>query len=97
MPITEQTQSKKKKRQAEEDDSMSEDSDDDDIPLPEAPITAQAGGQNAAVITHKVLTNEERVQMFLEDPAKTISVFMTSHSWNKGYIWYVWQTIEPGS
>lgn len=69
------------------------DSDEEDL-LPEAPIVAHAGGQNAAVSTCKrILTNEDRLQLFLEEPAKAISVFMTSHSWNKGYIWYVWQII----
>jgi hypothetical protein len=68
---------------------MSDDSDEEDM-FPEAPIVAYADGQKSAAITHKqILTNEDRLQLFLEDPAKAISVFMTSHSWNKGYIWYV--------
>ena len=69
------------------------DSDEEDL-FPEAPIVAYADGQNAAAGTRKqILTNEDRLQVFLEEPAKSISVFMTSHSWNKGYIWYVWQII----
>jgi hypothetical protein len=91
LPISDQIQSKKKKRQAQEDYSMQwDDSDDDDIKLPEVPINDQAGGQNLAPITHnRVLTNEDKLHMFLENPVEAISVFMTSHLWNKGYIWYV--------
>lgn len=89
-PIAEQIQSKKKKRQAEDIDSMSDDSDSEDIELPEASINDQDGGQTTSSITNKrVVTNEDRLHMFLEDPVESIKVFMTSHSWNKGYIWYV--------
>lgn len=68
---------------------MSDDS-DDDFDLPEGSVDDQVGAQAVAPGTHnRVLTNEDKLHLFLEDPVRSISVFMTSHSWNKGYIWYV--------
>lgn len=34
-------------------------------------------------------SNEEKLQSFLDDPNKSIRIFMSSYAWAKGYIWYI--------
>jgi hypothetical protein len=92
MPIAEQFQSKKKKRELKEadDDSMSDDSDVEGNDAEPAYETRLDDGQTVSNLPKKSLnlSNEEKLMVFLDNPEKSIRIFMSSYSWAKGYVWY---------
>ncbi len=90
MPIAEQFQSKKKKRELQEadDDSMSDDSGVEGNDAEPVYETRLDDGQTVSNSLKKALSNEEKLVIFLDNPEKSIRIFMSSYSWAKGYVWY---------
>ena len=62
---------------------MSDESDGED----NGGITERGGHDALSVAADP--KNEEKLLEFLDNPEKTIKVFMSSYSWAKGYVWYL--------
>ena len=68
---------------------MSDDSDVEGNDAEPAYETRVDDGQTPSIPPKKGLSNEERLVFFLDNPEKSIQIFMSSYSWARGYIWYI--------
>lgn len=50
---------------------------------------AEPDGRTVTDPSKRALSNEEKLSVFLDNPDKSIKVFLSSYSWAKGYVWYV--------
>jgi len=69
---------------------MSDESDGEDN---EGVTGSSKAGHDALSATISDSKNEEKLLEFLDDPEKSIKVFMSSYSWAKGYVWYLFTCV----
>lgn len=74
-----------------DDEDMEEDADDEGDARASGPMTGVVKSADLPAILAKqkqLISNEEKMHTFFDNPEKSIRVFMSSYARTMGYIWY---------